>query len=113
MSKVTDFKKGILTITNSYRSEDFIQTIQKEYHLVSTINSSGFYDFVALMIEAYEYFYKEKQIKPTAQEITTYIHNKKVFSCMSGTCVVNPNGFIVSDPIIRIFKDDRWIKIEE
>lgn len=112
MDNVAENYDGIKTITYPCGTEDFIESIQKEYNLGSTYGSAEFYDFVSLMIDAYEALYKEGQ-KPTAEEVTNYIHNKKEFPCMSGQCVVHPNGFIINAPIIRIYKDNKWVKIEE
>lgn len=112
MDNVAENYDGITTITYPCGTEDFIESVQKEYNLDSTYGSAEFYDFVNLIIEAYEALYKEGQ-KPTAEEVTNYIHNKKEFPCMSGQCVVHPNGFIINAPIIRVYKDGKWVTIEE
>ena len=109
MGKATDMKKGIPTITNNYGTEDFVNEIQKEYNIESTLSSSEFYDFVNLMIEAYENLYKENQAKPMAEEVTAYIQAKKTFPCMSGECSVRPNGFIINQPTVRVYQDGKWV----
>lgn len=103
---------GLKTITYNSGTEDFVKNIQKEYNISSTYGSAVFYDFVSLMIEAYEALYKKDQ-KPTAEEITAYIHSKKEFPCISGICVVKPNGFIVNDPVFRINNNGNWTTIKE
>ena len=112
MGKTTELYENIPAVIYDCGTDDFVETIQKEYNIDSTHSSAEFYDFVSLMIEAYEALYKEGQ-KPTAEEVTAYIHNKKSFPCMSGQCVVHPNGFIINDPIIRIYQNGKWVKVEE
>ena len=112
MDYVAENYDGIKTITYNCGTEDFVESIQKEYNIDSTYGSAEFYDFVSMMIEAYEALYKEGQ-KPTAEEIVSYIHNKKEFPCMSGQCVVHSNGFIINDPIIRILEGGKWVTIKE
>lgn len=112
MDNVAENYDGIKTITYNCGTEDFVESIQKEYNIDSTYGSAEFYDFVNIMIDAYEHLYKEGQ-KPTAEEITAYIHNKIEFPCMSGQCVVRPNGFIINDPVIRIHQGGKWVTIRE
>lgn len=103
---------GIKTITYNCGTEDFVKNVQEEYNINSTYGSAEFYDFVSMMIEAYEALYQADQ-KPTAEAVTAYIHNKKEFPCMSGQCVVHSNGFITNEPIVRILQGGKWITIEE
>ena len=71
----------------------------------------NFYDFVNLVIDAYEHLYKEGA-KPSAEELSAYIQNKKEYKCASGNCVVNNNGFILNEPILRKFTDGKWQRVE-
>lgn len=112
LEKSSDENNNMTTVTYNPGSSKFVESVQQEYKVDSTFGSAVFYDFVSLMIEAYEALYKEGQ-KPTAEEITAYIHNKKVFPCMSGTCVVNDNGFITNTPVFRIYENGQWKTIEE
>jgi len=112
MGKPKDLYDGTLSISFDSGTENFVESIQREYSLDCTHSAAEFYDFVSLMIEAYENLYKEGQ-KPTADEIKSYIYNKKEFSCMSGICTVNPNGFITNEPIFLTYKNGKWVKAEE
>ena len=112
LGKPLDIYSDIKAVSYNQGTNEFMEDIQQQYNVDNIYGSAEFYDFISLMIEAYEALYKEGQ-KPTAEEITAYIHNKKEFPCMSGQCVVHPNGFIINDPIIRIYQNGKWVKIEE
>ena len=110
--KSSEFYEGMKTVTYNSGTDDFVDSIRSEYNIDITYGSAVFYDYVSLMIDAYENLFKEGK-KPTAEEVTAYIHNKKVFPCMSSQCVVNPNGFILSDPMVRIYRDGKWQGVTE
>ena len=112
MGKPKDLYNDTLSVSFDSGTEDFVESIQKEYELDCTHSAAEFYDFVSLIIEAYENLYKEGQ-KPTAGEVTAYIHNKKEFPCMSGICTVHANGFITNEPIFLTYKNNKWVKVEE
>ncbi len=112
MDNVAENYDGIKTVTYNCGTDDFVESILKEYNIDSTYGSAEFYDFVNIMIDAYEHLYKKGQ-KPTADEITAYIHDRKEFPCMSGQCVVHSNGFIINDPIVRIHQGGKWVTIRE
>lgn len=82
-----------------------------EHNLSSVFGAAGAYDFVNLMVDAYEYLYKDGE-KPSADEITAYIQSKKKYGCMSGECVVENNGFITTQPRFRFCKDNKWQYID-
>lgn len=111
MAKATELYEGIKTVTFYPGSTEFLDIMEKHYNLNSTYGAIGFYDFVNLIIDTYEHLYKEGQ-KPTAEEVTAYIHAKKKYKCGSGECVVQDNGFIVNQPTVRIYKNNKWQNIE-
>ena len=112
LEKASDDNNNITTVTYNPGPSEFVESVQQEYNIDSTFGSAVFYDFVSLMIEAYEALYKNGE-KPTAEEITTYIHGKKKYPCMSGICIVNENGFITNDPVFRTFQNGKWQTIGE
>lgn len=103
---------NIKAVSYNQGTDEFMEEIQQKYSIDNIYGSAEFYDFVNMIIDTYETLYKEGH-KPTAEEVTAYIHNKKEFPCMSGQCVVHPNGFIINAPIIRVYKDGKWVTIEE
>ena len=111
MSPVIDLYEGIKNVTYSHGSKDFIDNLAKEYNLSSTFSSTGFYDFVNLVIEASENLYKKGE-KPTAEQINNYILAKGKYPCASGECDVKENGFILNQPIALVCRDQKWQDIQ-
>ena len=103
---------GMKTVSYNQGTVDFIKSIQQKYNIDNVYGSAAFYDFVSIVIEACENLYKEGQ-KNSAEKITAYIHNKKQYQCASGECLVNPNGFILNQPIVRMYEGNDWKEIEE
>lgn len=103
---------GMKTVSYNQGTVDFIKSIQQKYNIDNVYGSAAFYDFVNIVVEACENLYKNGQ-NITAEEITTYIHNKKQYKCASGECLVNQNGFILNQPIVRLYEGDDWQEIEE
>ena len=112
LSKPIDAYSGIKAVSYNQGTDDFIQSIQQDYHIDNVFGSAVFYDFVNLMIDGYESLYNENE-KPSAEKIASYVHNKKEYKCASGNCVVNDNGFILNQPILRKFADGKWQRVEE
>jgi ABC-type branched-subunit amino acid transport system substrate-binding protein len=104
--------EGMKTVSYNQGTVDFIKSIQQKYNIDNVYGSAAFYDFVSIVIEACENLHKEGQ-KTSAEEITAYIHNKKQYQCASGECLVNPNGFILNQPIVRIYEGNDWKEIAE
>lgn len=102
-----DFYQDIEGVACDLGSKDFEKNLISSYNLSTTIGAAAYYDLVNLTIEAYEALYKDGA-KPTAQEITDYIQNKKTYKCMSGLCQVRDNGFITNPPVYTVYRDGRW-----
>lgn len=111
MSKVADFNEGMKTVTYHPGTQEFNDEILNEYNLGSTYGSAAFYDYVNLVVDAYEHLYKEGS-KPSAEELTAYIHARKKYKCMSGECEVKDNGFILNPVKIRQCQDGRWHTVD-
>ena len=106
-----DFYQGVESVSYDTGSRDFEKNLMSNYNLSTTIGASAYYDMINITIEAYEDLYKEGG-KPTAQEITDYIQNKKSYKCMSGICQVRDNGFITNPPIYIVYRDGGWQKFD-
>jgi len=112
LSKPIDAYSGIKAVSYNQGTDDFIQSIQQDYHIDNVYGSAVFYDFVNLMIDSYESLFNENE-KPSAEKIVSYVHSKKEYKCASGQCLVQDNGFILNKPTIRVYKDHQWQEIKE
>lgn len=112
MAKPNELYEGMKTVTYNFGTQQFIDNVMSEYNLSTVFGTAGAYDFTNLMVDAYEHLYKVDG-KPTAEEVTAYIQNKKKYKCMSGACEVLDNGFIITRPKIRVCKDGKWRYIDQ
>ena len=111
MTKPISLYEGTSNVCYNQGSGEFRKELVNEYDLSSTFGSAAFYDYVNLMVDAYEHLYKEGE-KPSAEAVTAYIQLKKKYGGMSGECAVQDNGFIVNKPMVSIYKNGAWQNID-
>lgn len=104
--------EGINCFGMNLGNQEFIDRIINKHNLSNFYGTSTNYDLINLIIDAYEDNYK-KQIKPTTENLITYINNRKTYDCISGGCKVLDNRFIVNPPSHRVYKNGFPIVIEE
>lgn len=110
LSSDTEVFQGVNHIMAQWGTPEFVERIQKEYNLTNMNLTSVAYDLVTLTIEALE-----NLGGGTADTAAVYEYIKKnaTRDCMSGTCKLLPNGFIVNEAEWRTYKDGKPVVFEK
>ncbi len=86
----------------------FIARISKDYTLSNMNLTSAAYDLTTLTIDAFE------AVGPDNMDaVYDYIRQHATRDCMSGTCKLLPNGFIVNEAEWRTYKDGKPVVFEK
>lgn len=99
---------GTNCIAPTSGTPEFIARISKDYTLSNMNLMSAAYDLLALTIDAFE------AVGPDNMDaVYDYIRQHATRDCMSGTCRLLPNGFIVNEAEWRTYQDGKPIVIEK
>lgn len=108
LSSDTEVFQGVNHIMAQWGTPEFIERINKEYKLKNMNLTSAAYDLVSLTIDAFE------AVGPDNMDaVYDYIRQHATRDCMSGTCKLLPNGFIVNEAEWRTYKDGKTIVFEK
>ena len=102
-----DLFQGVNVIAETLGQEGFFERIHEEYNLKNQKFASVAYDLVSLAIDAFEVVGPDNM-----DAVYDYIRQHATRDCMSGTCKLLPNGFIVNEAEWRTYKDGKPVVIE-
>ena len=106
-SKEHDLHEDVNHIMPTFGKAEFIERVNPEHNLSDMDLTSRAYDLVSMAIDAFE------AVGPDNMDgVYEYIRNHATRDCMSGTCKLLPNGFIVNEAEWRTYKDGKPVKIE-
>ena len=99
--------EGTNCVTPTSGTPEFIARINKDYTLSNMNLTSAAYDLVSLTVDAFE------AVGPDNMDaVYEYIKKNATRDCMSGTCKLLPNGFIVNEAEWRTYKDGTPVVFE-
>lgn len=100
--------EGTNCVAPTFGTSEFIARINKDYAVSNMNLTSAAYDLVSLTIDAFE------NIGPDNMDgIYEYIRAHATRDCMSGTCKLLPNGFIVNHAQLHTYRDGKPIVLEK
>ena len=100
--------ENVNVVSQKYGTPEFIDRIDTEYKLKHQHLTSVAYDLVLLAIDAFE------AVGPDNMDgVYEYIRTHATRDCMSGTCKLLPNGFIVNEAEWRTYKNGKPIVFEK
>ena len=92
----------------TFGTKEFFTRMQQEYKQNNLTLTSAAYDLVSLAIDAFE------NVGPDDMDaVYEYIRKNASRDCMSGTCKLLPNGFIVNDAEWHTYKEGKPTIIEK
>ncbi|MBO4746156.1 MAG: ABC transporter substrate-binding protein [Alphaproteobacteria bacterium] len=104
----TELFQGVNVIAETLGREGFFNRIHEKYNLKNQKFASVAYDLVSLAIDAFE------AVGPDNMDaVYDYIRQHATRECMSGTCKLLPNGFIVNEAEWRTYKDGKPVVFEK
>ncbi len=104
----TELFQGINHIAATLGQPGFVEHIKEKYTLKNQNLTSVAYDLVSLTIDAFE------AVGPDNMDaVYDYIRNHATRDCMSGTCKLLPNGFIVNEAEWRTYRDGKPVVFEK
>ena len=77
-----------------------------------TYAASVSYDIIALIVNSFEAVAKYNN-KPQIVDVINHIKSKGRYDCVSGSCKVLPNNFIVNPASLRKFENGKLVEIED
>ena len=107
LSGDTEVFQGVNHIMATLGTPEFVERINSEYNLKTLNLTSAAYDLISLTVDAFE------TVGPDNMDaVYDYIRQHATRDCMSGTCKLLPNGFIVNEAEWRTYKDGKPVVIE-
>lgn len=104
----TELFQGVNHIAATLGNMKFVERVTTEYKLNNQDKVVMAYDLVSLAIDAFE------AVGPDNMDaVYEYIRDHATRDCMSGTCKILPNGFIVNEAEWRTYKDGKPVAIEK
>ncbi|MBE6467950.1 MAG: ABC transporter substrate-binding protein [Alphaproteobacteria bacterium] len=106
--EIVEEYNGINHISPSNGTPEFVERLTKEYGLKNVYMAATTYDLINLIIDAFENVSEKSN-----EKVLEYMKLNATRKCMSGTCEIQPNGFIVNEAEWRTYKDGMPVVMNE
>jgi len=100
--------EGTNCVAPTFGTDEFVARINKDYTLGNMNLTSAAYDLMSLTIDAFENVGADNM-----DGIYEYIRAHASRDCMSGTCKLLPNGFIVNNAELHTYQDGKPMLVEK
>ena len=108
VSKDRELYQNINHIMPTLGLPEFMERINPDHKLSNIDLATRAYDLVSMAIDAFE------AVGPDNMDgVYEYIRNHATRDCMSGTCKLLPNGFIVNEAEWRTYRDGKPVVFEK